>query len=89
VSVARQFGKNLVRYRKAAGVSQETLGSLAGLHRTEVGILEKGLRHPRIDTLVKLAGSLEVTPGELLDGISWRPPPFRSGSFAGESEPEP
>ena len=89
MSVAKQFGKNLLRCRKAAGVSQETLGSLAGLHRTEVGILEKGLRHPRIDTLVKLAGSLEVTPAELLAGLSWRPAAPSRGGFSAESEPEP
>ncbi len=28
---------------------------------------------PRVETLVKLAGSLGATPDDLLDGIAWEP----------------
>jgi len=79
--VARQFGLNLLKHRKRAGISQEELSFAAGIHRTEVGMLERGIRIPRIDTLVKLMGALEVSAGELLDGIEWqRGRPVR-GSF--------
>lgn len=71
VVVADQFAANLVRVRKQAGISQEELGFLASLHRTEIGMLERGIRLPRIDTLIKLAGALEVSPNELLDGVAW------------------
>lgn len=86
--VVERFRVNLVRIRKRAGLSQEQLASLASLHRTEIGMLERGIRLARIDTLVKLAGALEVEPGDLLDGISWRIGPHRPlGSFAtGEEE---
>lgn len=79
--LARQFGKNLVRCREAADLSQEALGFLASLHRTEIGMLERGIRLPRIDTLVKLAGSLKVAPGELLAGMDWTPSDPRIGNF--------
>jgi hypothetical protein len=50
--------------------------------RTEVGMLESGARIPRLDTLVKLIGSLEVSADELLDGIEWVPVHGqREGSF--------
>lgn len=49
------------------------LGLQASLHRTEVRMLERGYRIPRIDTLVKLAGALEVRPEYLLDGVGWPP----------------
>ena len=62
IEVARLFGANLRRIRKRADLSQEEVGWLASLHRTEVGLLERGERTPRIDTLVKLAGGLEVRP---------------------------
>jgi transcriptional regulator with XRE-family HTH domain len=88
VRIAQQFGRNLVACRKAAGLSQEELAVYAGLHRTHIGMIEKGARLPRIDTLVKLAGSLEVTPGELLAGISWRPAEPSRGGFATVPEPE-
>jgi len=67
------FGENLRRCRRRAGVSQEELGWRSSLHRTEVGLLERGERVPRIDTLIKLACALEVEPGELLAGIDWMP----------------
>lgn len=88
MSVAEQFGANLVYLRKRAGLSQEQVGFLADLHRTEIGMLERGIRQPRIDTLIKLAGALELTPGELLDGIEWKPGAIRRGHFgdAGEAE---
>lgn len=71
--VARRFGANLVRCRKEAGLSQEQLGFRADLHRTEVGLLERGARVPRIDTLLKLAGALDIGPCELLSGMAWKP----------------
>ncbi len=63
----RLFGENLERLRCRADLSQEELGFRAGLHRTEVGMLERGARMPRLDTIVKLAGGLEVEPAELLE----------------------
>jgi len=60
-----------VKARERAGLSQEELGFRASLHRTEIGMLERGHRIPRIDTLVKLASALAVPPGDLLDGIDW------------------
>lgn len=80
---ARRLGKNLWTARRRAGYSQEDLGTLACLHRTEVGLVESGGRLPRIDTLMKLAAALEVRVETLLDGIEWLPPgPRASGSFA-------
>jgi transcriptional regulator with XRE-family HTH domain len=76
-----QFGKNLVRQRKRAHLSQEELAVRASLHRTAIGQLERGERTARIDTLVKLAGSLDLPPGELLDGMGWSPGGTRVGQF--------
>ncbi|HEX8752795.1 MAG TPA: helix-turn-helix transcriptional regulator [Solirubrobacterales bacterium] len=90
--LAKHFSRNLLRIRKEAGLSQEALGFLAGLHRTEIGMLERRIRLPRIDTLLKLAGGLEIEPGELLEGMRWRPGSSRVGHFrvGGEdSEPRP
>jgi transcriptional regulator with XRE-family HTH domain len=79
--IASRFGENLVRCRRRARYSQEELSVLAGLHRTEIGVLERGERLPRLDTLVKLAGGLEVESSELLEGLLWRPGQERVGSF--------
>lgn len=63
-------------------MSQEELGNLASLHRTEIGMLEHGTRLARVDTLMKLAGALSVSPVELLEGIHWNPGNSAEGSFS-------
>jgi transcriptional regulator with XRE-family HTH domain len=82
VDVATSFGRNLAQCRKRAKLSQEELAVRASLHRTAVGQLERGERVARVDTLIKLAGSLGIPPGELLDGMAGRPAGQRSASSA-------
>jgi transcriptional regulator with XRE-family HTH domain len=80
---AERIGRNVFMARRRAGFSQEELGALASLHRTEVGMVEKGERLPRVDTLLKLAAALAVPVGELVVGIEWIvPAPSRPGTFA-------
>ena len=81
VDIAARFGENLARCRRRAELSQEEVSVRASLHRTEVSQLERGLRVARIDTLVKLAGSLGIPPTELLEGIEWTPGSTTSGQF--------
>ena len=81
-AVAGQFGRNLKRERERAGINQEELGVRASLHRTEISQLERGLRVPRIDTLVQLAGSLSIKPEDLLDGLAWNPGTITRGGYA-------
>jgi transcriptional regulator with XRE-family HTH domain len=82
MDVGRRFGENLRRARNRAGLSQEELGLRSSLHRTEIGLLERGSRIPRIDTLVKVASALAIPPGELIEGIDWTPGSTTSGSFS-------
>ena len=57
---------NLVRYRRALGLSQEDLSYRSGLHRTAVGHIEKAHRNVTFETLDALAGALDVSPSSLL-----------------------
>jgi transcriptional regulator with XRE-family HTH domain len=79
--VAIQFGRNLAHCRRRAKLSQEELAVRASLHRTAVGQLERGERVARVDTVVKLAGSLGVAAGELFDGMGWDPGGTRLGQY--------
>lgn len=81
IDIAARFGDNLARCRKLADLSQEELSLLASLHRTEISQLERGLRLARIDTLIKLKSSLEVSADDLLAGITWRSGDYRPGGF--------
>ncbi len=85
MDIAARFGDNLVRCRKQADLSQDELSVRASVHRTEISQLERGLRVARIDTLIKIAGSLEIPAEELLVGMSWEPGGTRVGKFRSES----
>jgi transcriptional regulator with XRE-family HTH domain len=86
IDFAARFGDNLARCRKRADLSQDELALLASLHRTEISNLERGLRVARVDTLVKLKFSLEVSAEELLDGFTWSPGELRRGGFGERNE---
>jgi len=68
----RRFAENLRRIREERGLSQYALADLTDLHRTEVSLMERGMREPRLGTLVKLAGALEVPLEAFFEGIEWR-----------------
>lgn len=79
---AARLGRNVFMARRRAGLSQEALGALASVHRTEIGFVESGRRLPRVDTVIKLASALGVDAGKLLEGVDWVvPAPTRPGSF--------
>jgi transcriptional regulator with XRE-family HTH domain len=82
-AAAERLGRNVLKARRRAAFSQEELGAMASLHRTEIGLVESGQRLPRVDTLIKLASALGVDAAELLEGVDWIvPAPTRPGSFA-------
>jgi transcriptional regulator with XRE-family HTH domain len=68
--VRKQFAANLRHHRNRAGLSQEALADICDLHRTEISLLERCKRSPRLETIVILARGLELSPGELLKGIN-------------------
>jgi transcriptional regulator with XRE-family HTH domain len=86
--IAACFGDNLARVRKEADLSQDELSVRASVHRTEISQLERGLRVARIDTLIKLASSLDASPAELLAGIVWKPGDRRLGRFTDLDDPK-
>ena len=63
------FATNLRARRTAAGLSQEALGKVSGMHFTEISRLERSERDPRLATIVKLARALKITTSELLVGV--------------------
>lgn len=77
---SRLLSQNLIRFRERAGLSQQGTADRAGLHRTHVAMIEEGRRLPRLDTIVKLGGALEVEPCALLMGMAWKLDPPEGGS---------
>jgi transcriptional regulator with XRE-family HTH domain len=67
-----RFAENAIALRDRAGLSQTMAAEQADLHISHISLLERGLRLPRLDTIVKLAGAVEAEPCELLSGMTWR-----------------
>lgn len=61
-----KFGDKMQKVRKEKGISQEELASMLSMHRTYVGMVERGERNPTIRTLYKIAKALKVDSSELL-----------------------
>ena len=55
--------------RERKEMSQETFAAVCGLHRTAVGLLERGRSIPRLDTLLIVSEHLGVAVSELLEGL--------------------
>ncbi len=51
--------------RSRRGWSQEDLAERAGLHRTYISEVERGLRNLSLDNIGRIANALEVTPSAL------------------------
>jgi transcriptional regulator with XRE-family HTH domain len=61
------LGKNLREARKRLGLTQEEVAERSGVQAGEVSRIEAGKRDPKVSTLEKLAGAVELPPGRLLD----------------------
>lgn len=78
----RRFAENAVLARDRAGLSQARAAARSGLHVTQISLLERGLRLPRLDTIVKLASAFGIEPCVLLEGMNWRLPVKGRGRYA-------
>jgi len=63
--VEKRFGKRVRELRLAKGLSQEELAYRAGVHRTYLGGIERGERHPALKHISAIAKALGVSLSEL------------------------
>lgn len=70
MDIRRRVGLNVKRQREQKGWSQEELAFQAGLHRTYISGVERGVRNPTVTVLDKIASSLGIGPSQLLGEVS-------------------
>lgn len=66
------LGARLFRVRKEAGLGLIKLGKMAGVSHSSIGDIEKGRQLPAVDTVERLARTLQVSPAWLAYGMGSR-----------------
>jgi transcriptional regulator with XRE-family HTH domain len=64
------FGQVLRTHRTEKGLSQEALADAAGLDRTYISMLERGLRQPTLGSLFALADALGTSAARLVSSVA-------------------
>ena len=60
------FGNRVRAARERLGITQEDLAARVGMSPSHMSIVERGVKVPRMDTVVKLANELDVSADFLL-----------------------
>jgi transcriptional regulator with XRE-family HTH domain len=76
-----RFAANVDRLRGERGYTVDQLAERSRLGREELEAILRGETEARVDSIYLLAGSLEVTPGELYEGVAWIPDGEGGGEY--------
>jgi transcriptional regulator with XRE-family HTH domain len=63
------LGRRIAERRGKLGVGQERLALDAGLHRTYLTTVERGMRNPSLETLCRIAVALGCDVADLVGGL--------------------
>jgi len=75
ISLRQRFGLRIKQLRVASGLSQEAFADHAGIARSYMSRLERGLGNPSLDAIEGLAEAFDVDPQVLFEIV----PPASSG----------
>jgi len=64
-----KFGKKVREERKKLGYSQEVLAEKAGVHRTYIGMIERGEKNITLANIQKVSKALKVKISELTKSL--------------------
>lgn len=66
-SFYQNLGKNIKKRRKEIGLTQQELADRLGISLNFMGKIEVAFSKPSLDTLIKMAESLDTTVSKLCD----------------------
>lgn len=61
------FSKTIRELRKNLNLTQEQLGELSERHPVFISQLERGIKAPTLESILKLCKALKITPGDLMN----------------------
>ena len=64
--INKALSQVLIKYRTLTKISQEELADRAGIHRTYVSQIERGLKSPTLSVLFQISRSLNTTASVLI-----------------------
>ena len=59
--LSNKFGELIKQIRKEKGISQEELGFRSNVHRTYIGMIERGEKNITLENIEKIANGLGVS----------------------------
>jgi len=63
------IGKVIQQCREQKKLSQELVSGLAGIGRTHLSAIERGVRKPTLETFYRISEALGMRPSELMAAI--------------------
>lgn len=71
--VTGRVARRIRRRRRYLDMTQEELAFRASVHRTQISLIEGGRQMPKLHTLIRLGIALDLSPCQLLEGITPAP----------------
>ena len=68
--IPRLFGRNVQKYRKLAGLTQEQLSEKLGISQKHLSIVETGTQFASASLIARISNTLGVPPGDLFGGTT-------------------
>ncbi len=68
--ILKKFGTEVRKYRLNKNLSQEELAFKANLHRTYIGMIERGEKNITLLNIEKIANALQINIGDLFVTLS-------------------
>lgn len=62
----------IAQLRRDAKISQEELAHRAGIHRTYVSQIERGLKSPTLQILIQIANALDTSASQIIKDVETR-----------------
>lgn len=65
----KNFGSEIKKLRMGKMLSQEAFAEVVGVHRTYIGMIERGEKNVTLSSIAKLAKALDIPLSELFKNI--------------------